>query len=82
MDNSGLVLEKDGNVAYLGVDQYIGKSLPTQLSDNTTYYIEEDTIELYVNGGTAFDSDGVVQTEYFGDTYQAIINGGRAGTTS
>lgn len=77
LDNSGLILNKEGNVAYLGIDQYIGTSLPNTLDNNKTYYIDENTIDIYINGGTPFDSD--VSSE-FGDIYQLSYFGGNPNT--
>lgn len=80
LDKSGLLLKKEGNKAWLGIDQKILNQEDfdqlTSLNENTTYYTYERTPDLYVNGGTAF-SDG--SNEFVDiNQYGLEINGGKA----
>lgn len=80
LDNSGLILKKEGNKAQLGIDQEILNQEEfdklQELDSNTTYYTYERTPDLYVNGGTAF-SDG--SNEYVDlSQYGIEMNGGKA----
>lgn len=83
LENSGLILEKIGNTAKLGINQYfISKEEFEQLShlnSEAIYYIINRTPDLYINGGTAF-SDGnnefVIESEY-----GLEFNGGAASST-
>lgn len=62
LDNSGLIIKKEGNIARLKIDQYILSQEEfdrlSSLDGNATYYIYERTPDLYVNGGTAFSDGG------------------------
>lgn len=80
LDNSGLILEKDGNKAKLKIDQFVLKQEEfdrlSSIDENATYYTYERTPDLYVNGGTAF-SDG--DNEYVDlSQYGIEMNGGKA----
>jgi hypothetical protein len=79
-DNSGLIIKKEGNIARLKIDQYILSQEEfdrlSNLDGNATYYVYENTPDLYINGGTAF-SDG--NNEYVDlSQYGIEMNGGRA----
>lgn len=67
--NSGLTLEKtdQDNIYLLSINQKILNELPTELLDDTTYYIIENKPELFINGGTAYsdgDDDTITEEEY------------------
>lgn len=83
LEKSGLILDKQGNVAKLKIDQYILSQEEfnrlSELDDNATYYVYEDTPDLYINGGTAFSDGG---NEYVDlSQYGLEISGGRADST-
>ena len=72
---SGLNLTQlEGNKQALSIRQQILNKLPDIFEDDTTYYIVENTPDLYINGGTAY-SDG--ENEYVDVIeYGQIILGG------
>lgn len=75
-DNSGLNLEKDGEYRKLSIRQVTSDEYPSTIEEDTTYYIVENTPDVYINGGTAF-SDG--NNDYVDSSeYQFNINGGNA----
>jgi len=58
LEKSGLILDKEGNVAKLKIDQYILSQEEfnrlSKLDDNATYYVYENTPDLYINGNSFF----------------------------
>lgn len=78
-EGSGLTIVKrqDGQPDLLSVRQQVVDTLPVELEDDTTYYVIDNTPDLYLNGGTAF-SDGhndlVESSEYTEE-----IEGGSSG---
>lgn len=85
-DNSGLILNREGNTVELSIDnQFLTedefKNL-SQVDPNAIYYIKEDPIQLFINGDTAFTDgyfDQILQ-EQIPSAYNEIINGGSAST--
>ena len=76
-EGSGLNLIKlEGNKSSLSIRQKIIKNKNLIIEEDTTYYLTENTPDIYINGGTAF-SDG---NNEFTDTseYGQIIIGGRS----
>lgn len=83
-ENSGLDLEyiHDDNTYIINIRKWEGTELdlPNVLENDTTYYVEDLTPNLYINGGTAW-SDG--NNEYVAlSEYDSIIDGGNSSTTT
>lgn len=80
LEKSGLILDKQGNVAKLKIDQYILSQEEfnrlSELDDNATYYVYENTPDLYINGGTAFSDGGNDYVDL--SQYGLEIKGGKA----
>lgn len=85
LDDSGLNLIEppEGSFTYqIGIRKWEGTQLelPATLQNDTTYYVQELTPNLYINGGTAW-SDG--NNEYITlSEYGSIISGGNSSTTA
>lgn len=82
LDNSGLNLEKENNVAKIGIRQktLIDSEIPNdyQFEEDMVYYIVDTTPNLYINGGTAFsdEHEDYILGETFPSEYKNIIFGG------
>ena len=79
-ENSGLNLEDFGDYRLLSIKEVLTDEFPDTFEDDTTYYIVENTPDIYINGGTAF-SDG--NNEFVNESeYDFIIDGGRSNTNN
>ncbi len=78
-ENSGLNLNiKENNKYELSVRQSIISDKSQIIEDDTTYYLLEETPDLYINGGTAFSSKGEIDDLV--EPFTKSFEGGKANT--
>lgn len=82
-ENSGLDLEQVGYDYNIKIKKYDIKQseLPSELEEDTTYYVLDQTANLYINGGTAFSSDNN-NVYSFMSTFNDKLIGGKASSNN